>query len=465
MGGGERGEIDAEGAAARPTPRAPPPPACLTHAPPSPFTSPGDKRLDEWVPLAKLAPLPAGLAAAAADGGPGGAAGGGRPGAAGGAGGPATAAAAAGDPTAPTKLTRRLKRRFAETHHVAPDMSELPPLDQDLERAHQAKTRLKNIQSVELGRYDMDAWYFSPYPDPYGRCARLHLCEFCLKYFARRSTLLRHAAKCDLRHPPGDEIYRSPPSPASDRSGSGGAAVTAPPIAVFEVDGRKAKVYCQSLCLLAKLFLDHKTLYYDVDPFLFYVLCERDRAGYYHIVGYFSKEKHSEEGYNLACILTLPAHQRKGYGRFLIAFSYELSKKEGRVGTPERPLSDLGAVSYRSYWTRAVLECLRSHRGALSVRDISDLTAVRTDDVVKTLESLGLVRYWKGDHIIAVTPRIIDDHLRAVGGGGGGGGVGGGGAGEGGSGSGSGSAVKPPIAIDTTRLHWTPYAAPAPGRK
>jgi hypothetical protein len=41
---------------------------------------------------------------------------------------------------------------------------------------------------------------------------------------------------------------------------------------MFEVDGVKEKIYCQNLCLLAKLFLDHKTLYYDVDPFLFYVL-------------------------------------------------------------------------------------------------------------------------------------------------------------------------------------------------
>lgn len=47
-------------------------------------------------------------------------------------------------------------------------------------------------------------------------------------------------------------------------------------------------MYAQNLCLLAKLFLDHKTLYYDTDPFLFYVMTEYDSYGF-HIVGYFSK--------------------------------------------------------------------------------------------------------------------------------------------------------------------------------
>ena len=47
-------------------------------------------------------------------------------------------------------------------------------------------------------------------------------------------------------------------------------------VAVFEVDGAKETVYCENLCLLAKLFLDHKTLEYDCTPFLFYVICEVD---------------------------------------------------------------------------------------------------------------------------------------------------------------------------------------------
>lgn len=57
--------------------------------------------------------------------------------------------------------------------------------------------------------------------------------------------------------------------------------------------------YSQNLCLLAKCFLDHKTLYYDTDPFLFYVMTEYDCKGF-HIVGYFSKEKESTEDYNVA---------------------------------------------------------------------------------------------------------------------------------------------------------------------
>ncbi len=92
----------------------------------------------------------------------------------------------------------------------------------------------------------------------------------------------------------------------------------------------------------------------------------------------------------------------------------------------------LAQVSYRSYWTRVLLDLLREHRHHLSIKEIAELTAIRTDDIVKTLESLGLIKYWKGDHIISVTPRIIDEHMRTA-------------------------AAQKTIGIDTGRLHWTPY--------
>jgi hypothetical protein len=48
--------------------------------------------------------------------------------------------------------------------------------------------------------------------------------------------------------------------------------------------------------------------------------------------------------------------------------AYELSKKEGKVGTPERPLSDLGNLSYKGYWTRVLLEILKKHKGNISIK-------------------------------------------------------------------------------------------------
>ena len=129
------------------------------------------------------------------------------------------------------------------------------------------------------------------------------------------------------------------------------------------------------------------------------------------MVGYFSKEKHSSEEYNLACILTLPCYQRKGYGKLMIAFSYELSRRENKLGTPERPISDLGLVSYRSYWVYALLEILQKHRGSISIAELSEMTKFRTDDIVKTLQAFNLIRYFGGQHSIYVSPSTLERYF------------------------------------------------------
>ncbi|KAJ4850517.1 nucleoside triphosphate pyrophosphohydrolase ham1 [Turnera subulata] len=328
------------------------------------------------------------------------------------------------------KMTRHQKRKIDETHVEVPlDAYEIcrniglvlgywrsdaghEELDAASLREHEEFTKVKNIATIELGRYEIETWYFSPFPPEYNDSLKLYFCEFCLNFMKRKEQLQRHMKKCDLKHPPGDEIYRS---------GT---------LSMFEVDGKKNKVYGQNLCYLAKLFLDHKTLYYDVDLFLFYILCECDDRGC-HMVGYFSKEKHSEESYNLACILTLPPYQRKGYGKFLIAFSYELSKKEGKVGTPERPLSDLGLLSYRGYWTRVLLDILKKHKGNISIKELSDMTAIKAEDILTTLQSLELIQYRKGQHVICADPKVLDRHLKAAGRGG--------------------------LEVDVSKLIWTPY--------
>ena len=158
------------------------------------------------------------------------------------------------------------------------------------------------------------------------------------------------------------------------------------------MDGRKNPVYCQNLCLLAKLFLGSKTLYYDVEPFLFYIMTENDDYGC-HFVGYFSKEKRPSSLNNVSCILVLPIHQRRGFGNLLIDFSYLLTRTEGKTGSPEKPLSDMGLVTYRSYWRLIMCYELVNQRGSLSINDLSERTGMTADDVVCALEGLrALVR-------------------------------------------------------------------------
>jgi histone acetyltransferase MYST1 len=297
----------------------------------------------------------------------------------------------------------------------------MDPTTAALEKEHEAITKVKYIDRIQIGRYEIDTWYFSPYPEEYGKQSKLWICEYCLKYMRLEKTYRYHLSECTWRMPPGKEIYRK---------GT---------LSIWEVDGKDHKIYSQNLCLLAKLFLDHKTLYFDVEPFLFYILCEVDKHGA-HLVGYFSKEKESPDGNNVACILTLPPYQRQGYGKLLIAFSYELSKIEAAVGSPEKPLSDLGKLSYRSYWSWVLLEILRDFRGTLSIKDLSEMTSITQTDIISTLQSMNMVKYWKGQHVICVTPKLVEEHIK------------------------SSQFKRPRLVVDISALRWVPPRKAQPTR-
>ena len=250
---------------------------------------------------------------------------------------------------------------------------------------------------IEFGKYEIKTWYSSPYPQEYAMLPKLYLCEFCLKYMKSRSILKRHRAKCHWFHPPANEIYRHKD------------------LSIFEVDGMASKIYCQNLCLLAKLFLDHKTLYYDVEPFLFYVLTKNDRKGC-HLVGYFSKEKSCQQKYNVSCIMTMPQYQRQGFGRFLIDFSYLLSRVEGQSGSPEKPLSDLGRISYYSYWKSTIMEYLyKNDSPRLSIRTISNDTGMDPHDIAATLQMINMLRLRDdGNVVITKDMVVLEAHMEKV---------------------------------------------------
>lgn len=317
------------------------------------------------------------------------------------------------------KKKQQTKSATPQTSSISPEAGDMMDLDnlnvqgipnEDISREDEIKklrtsgsmtqnqnevARVRNFDKIIMEKYEIEPWYFSPYPIELTDQDVIYIDDFSLQYFGSKKQYERYRKKCTLRHPPGNEIYRDDY------------------VSFFEIDGRKQRSWCRNLCLLSKLFLDHKTLYYDVDPFLFYCMTRRDELGH-HIVGYFSKEKESADGYNVACILTLPQYQRMGYGRLLIEFSYELSKKEGKVGSPEKPLSDLGLLSYRAYWADTLIKLLVEHGQEITIDEISSITSMTTTDILHTAKALEILRFYRGQHIMYLNNDVMKRYTKLM---------------------------------------------------
>ena len=48
----------------------------------------------------------------------------------------------------------------------------------------------------------------------------------------------------------------------------------------------------------------------------------------------------------------------------------------------------------------------------MSINELSHRTAIRVDDIIDTLQSMRLIKYWKGQHIICVTPKVLEEHMQ-----------------------------------------------------
>ena len=124
-------------------------------------------------------------------------------------------------------------------------------------------------------------------------------------------------------------------------------------------------------------------------------------------------------------------------------------------------LSDLGLLSYRSYWAWQILGMLRDGNAAAasaasqggasatappvglledaaeaSIMDLVRATSIKPEDILSTLQHMGLIRYITGQHVIAAPPDTVEREFAR-------------------------QNSKPGPVVDPARLHWAPYRDPA----
>ncbi|OHE91263.1 MOZ/SAS family protein [Colletotrichum orchidophilum] len=270
---------------------------------------------------------------------------------------------------------------------------------------------------------------------------RLYVCPMCFKYSKELVAWWGHVRMCEragvvpgrkvYRHPRGRRLLRKEIARTTGKKTNVAPKYTEEYVtdegewSVWEVDGEQDVLFCQNLSLFAKLFLDNKSVFFDVRGFNYFLLVytppppkptsnPQDPTPPQpppsppprpHIIGFFSKEKMSWDNNNLACILVFPPWQKKGLGALLMGVSYEISRREGVLGGPEKPISELGRKGYKRFWggevARWLLGC-PTHSGRagggdadaallVDLEDCSQATWIALDDCLATLREMGVV--------------------------------------------------------------------------
>lgn len=94
----------------------------------------------------------------------------------------------------------------------------------------------------------------------------------------------------------------------------------------------------------------------------------------------------------------------------------------------------LGKLSYRSYWAYTLLELMKESRSTTqSIKELSELSGITQDDIIYTLQMMKMVKYWKGQHVICMTPKLVLENLQLP------------------------QFKKPKLTIDPNCLRWIPH--------
>lgn len=103
------------------------------------------------------------------------------------------------------------------------------------------------------------------------------------------------------------------------------------------------------------------------------------------------------------------------------------------MGSPEKPMSDLGQQAYKPYWASTIVDFLlnQSNESSLSIMDASKKTSIMAEDIVYTLNQLGLLKIINQVYFIAAEKTLLERLANKY-------------------------PVKEPR-VDPSKLHWTPF--------
>eukprot|EP01147_Barroeca_monosierra_P004299 gene4299-6610_t len=216
---------------------------------------------------------------------------------------------------------------------------------------------------IQIGKYRLEPWSHR-----FEAAAPVYVCAKCLARYNTQKQLRQHANICFVKEPPGKCIFRSK---AFD---------------IYQVDGFLGRRFARALTWLTTAFITDKLLSVDVTRFEYFVLREENKF----VAAYFSRQKNCPIENNLSCIAVFPQYQRQGYGKILVDLSYEISLRDGRIGTPERPLSLHGRKLYHSVWRTRLMRAMSEQKSSqVTLKSLSDSTGIDPFDIVEAIQTMG----------------------------------------------------------------------------